>query len=87
MRMMIRVLARKLGRTNARLWRKLSRRRASMASKTTEKMDQTKEIIGITVPKFLGRQFSTWSQTVDSASTTLENRVLNVNLTNQSKAS
>ena len=72
MRMMIRVLARKLGRTNARLSRKLSKRRASMASKTTEKMDQAKEIVGMTVAKYSGRQLPTWSQTVASASPTLE---------------
>ena len=73
MRMRMRVRARKLGRTKARLSRKLSKRRESMASKTTEKMDQVKEINGITVPNSLGRQLPTWSQTDDSASTTLEN--------------
>ena len=73
MRMMIRVLARKLGRTNARLSRVLSRRRASMASKTTEKMDQTKEIMGTTVPNPLGRQLSFWSHNTPSASATLGN--------------
>ena len=36
-------------------------------------MDQANEIIGITVPNSLGRQLPTWSQTVTSASTTLEN--------------
>ena len=73
MRMRMRVLARKMGRTKARLSKKLSKRRESMASKTTEKMDQVKEINGITVPNSLGRQLPTWSQTDDSASTTLEN--------------
>ena len=72
MRMRMRVLARKLGRTKARLSRKSSKRRESMASKTTEKMDQIKEINGITVPNSLGRQLPTWSQTDDSASTTLK---------------
>ena len=72
MRMRMRVLARKLGRTKARLSKKLSKRRESMASKTTENMDQAKEINGITVPNSLGRQLPTWSQTDDSASTTLK---------------
>ena len=81
MSMMIKVLARKLGRTNARLSRLLSRRRASLASRTTETMDQANEIIGITVPKPLGRQLPTWSHTVASASITLENRILPVNST------
>ena len=71
--MMISVLAKKFGRTKARLSRKLSKRRESIASRTTENMDQAKESIGITVPNSLGRQLPTWSQTVTSASTTLEN--------------
>ena len=71
MRMMIRVLTMKLGRTNARLSMKLSIRREFIASNTTAAMDQTKEIIGITVPNSFGRQLSTWSQITSSASTTL----------------
>ena len=62
----------KLGRTNARLSRKLSNRSELIASKTTEKMDQEKEVMEITVPNPLARQFPTWSQMTSSASTTLK---------------
>ena len=68
----MRVLAMKFGKTNARLSSLLSRRRESMASKTTEKIDQTKEIMGMAVPNPLGRQLSNLSQTSFSASTTLK---------------
>ena len=71
MSMRIRVLPIKLGSTKARLSSMLSIRRESRDSRTTEKMDQTKEIMGITVPKPLGRQLLTWSQTTPSASATL----------------
>ena len=67
------VLAMKFVITNARLSSLLSIRRESMPSRTTEKMDQAKEIMGTTVPNPLGRQLSNWSQTSFSASTTLEN--------------
>ena len=58
MRMRIRVLARKFGRIKARLSSLLIIRRESMDSKTTEKIDQTKEIMGITVPNPFGRQLT-----------------------------
>ena len=72
MRMRMRVLAMKLGRTNARLSSLLSIRRESMASKTTEIIDQAKDMMGMIVPNPLGRQLSNWSQTSFSASTTLK---------------